>query len=94
MILLELYAQVLEANGYTVERHPRLGTREIVEPALESGQIDLVPEYKKQVAFFDFACQELIRQSEAKNLEGATLAYVQLTTGCVQCHKVMRDVKK
>src|SRR5438067_222493 len=44
-ILQELYAQVLETNGYTIERHPRLGTREIVEPALESGQIDLVPEY-------------------------------------------------
>ena len=44
-ILMELYAQVLETNGYTIERHPRLGTREIVEPALGSGQIDLVPEY-------------------------------------------------
>jgi osmoprotectant transport system substrate-binding protein len=45
VVLMELYSQVLEANGYTVERHPRLGSREIVEPALESGQIDLVPEY-------------------------------------------------
>src|SRR5438309_6143261 len=44
-ILMELYAQVLETNGYTIERHPRLGTREIVEPALQSGQIDLVAEY-------------------------------------------------
>jgi osmoprotectant transport system substrate-binding protein len=44
-ILQELYAQILENNGYTIERHTRLGTREIVEPALESGQIDLVPEY-------------------------------------------------
>ncbi len=44
-ILQELYAQVLEANGYTIERHARLGTREIVEPALESGQIDLIAEY-------------------------------------------------
>jgi len=44
-ILQELYAQVLEANGYTIERHTRLGSREIVQPALESGQVDLVPEY-------------------------------------------------
>ena len=44
-VLQELYAGVLEANGYTIERHPRLGSREIVEPALESGQIDIVPEY-------------------------------------------------
>jgi osmoprotectant transport system substrate-binding protein len=45
VILMELYGGVLEANGYTTERHPRLGNREIVEPALESGQIDLVGEY-------------------------------------------------
>ncbi|MCA1646172.1 MAG: ABC transporter substrate-binding protein [Chloroflexi bacterium] len=51
-ILQELYAQVLEANGYTIERHPRLGNREIVEPALESGQIDLVPEYLATIEAF------------------------------------------
>ena len=51
-ILQELYAQVLETNGYTIERHPRLGTREIVEPALELGQIDLVPEYLATVEAF------------------------------------------
>jgi osmoprotectant transport system substrate-binding protein len=44
-VLQELYAGVLEANGYTIERHPRLGSREIVEPALVSGQLDLVGEY-------------------------------------------------
>src|SRR2546425_11132372 len=41
----ELYAQVLEANGYTVTRKFNLGNREIVEPALESGQIDVDAEY-------------------------------------------------
>ena len=51
-ILLELYSQVLEANGYTIERHVGLGTREIVEPALESGQIDLVPEYMATLEAF------------------------------------------
>ena len=45
VILGELYSQILEANGYTIERHLNLGTREIVEPALESGQIDMYPEY-------------------------------------------------
>jgi osmoprotectant transport system substrate-binding protein len=45
LIVAELYGQVLEANGYTVERRLNLGNREIVAPALESGQIDMVPEY-------------------------------------------------
>lgn len=44
-ILGELYAQTLEANGYTVERKFQLGNREIVFPALESGQIDILAEY-------------------------------------------------
>jgi len=41
----ELYSQILEANGYKVTRKFNLGSREIVEPALESGQIDLDAEY-------------------------------------------------
>ncbi len=45
LIVGELYAQVLEASGYKVERKFNLGNREIVQPALESGQIDLDAEY-------------------------------------------------
>jgi cytochrome c556 len=52
------------------------------------------PDYKKQVVFFDFANQELIRQAKEKNLDGATLAYNQLTVSCVQCHKIVRASKK
>jgi osmoprotectant transport system substrate-binding protein len=44
-ILAELYAQILENSGYTVERKFNLGNREIVQPALESGQIDVDAEY-------------------------------------------------
>lgn len=44
-LLAELYAQQLEANGYTVTRKLSLGNREVVEPAIEHGQIDLYPEY-------------------------------------------------
>ena len=44
-ILSELYAQILEANGYTVTRQDASGSREVVFPALESGAIDILPEY-------------------------------------------------
>lgn len=44
-ILAELYAQVLEAGGYKIERRLNLGNREIVAPALEKGEIDLYAEY-------------------------------------------------
>ena len=45
VILAEMYSQVLEANGYQVERRFNLGSREIVAPALETAQIDMYPEY-------------------------------------------------
>ena len=45
LTLGELYSQILESNGYTVTRKFNLGNREIVEPAIESGQIDIDAEY-------------------------------------------------
>ena len=45
-IVAEAYAQVLEAAGYTVNRDGiGIGDRAVLLPALESGQIDLQPEY-------------------------------------------------
>lgn len=44
-LLAELYGQALDAAGFPVAPVRELGSREIVEPALEQGHIDLVPEY-------------------------------------------------
>jgi len=44
-ILMDIYGKALEAKGYTVTYHANLGNREIVEPALASGQIDFYPGY-------------------------------------------------
>jgi osmoprotectant transport system substrate-binding protein len=44
-VLGEVFAQVLEANGFAVERKTNLGNREVVFPALEAGQIDILAEY-------------------------------------------------
>jgi osmoprotectant transport system substrate-binding protein len=44
-VLGELYGQALEAKGYRVAFHLNLGSREVVDPALEQGFVDLVPEY-------------------------------------------------
>lgn len=44
-LVAEIYAQVLEHGGYTVERNLGLGTRDVSSAALFSGQIDLKPEY-------------------------------------------------
>lgn len=44
-IMGELYAQLLEANGYTVERAFDLGATPIAHTAITQGDIDLYPEY-------------------------------------------------
>lgn len=51
-------------------------------------------EYRRQLNYFTLANREILRQAKAKNIEGATLAYNQLTISCVQCHQVVRDAKK
>lgn len=45
-LMAEIYAQALEAAGYRVDRTGiGMGARQVSAPALESGQIDLKPEY-------------------------------------------------
>ncbi len=44
-ILAQLYGQALAHGGYPVEMVLDLGPREIVEPALQQGKVDFVPEY-------------------------------------------------
>lgn len=50
------------------------------------------PAYRTQLRLFQHANAELVRTAEAKNIEGATLAFTQLTTSCVNCHKQLRDL--
>ena len=44
-LVAEMYSQVLDDAGYTVNRRFQLGSREVVFPALQGGEIDVTPEY-------------------------------------------------
>lgn len=44
-IVANMYGDVLQHAGYSVKVEPSLGTRSVVVPALEKGQIDLEPDY-------------------------------------------------
>ena len=44
-IIAEIYAQALEAKDVKVEKKLNIGAREAYIPALENGEIDLLPEY-------------------------------------------------
>ena len=45
VLLAYLYADVLAGRGYRIRVLPGLGTRELVDPALMAGLVQLVPEY-------------------------------------------------
>ena len=51
-LVAEMYAQVLEHAGYTVQRQFDLRSREVSQSALESGQIDLKPEYLSSLLLY------------------------------------------
>lgn len=50
-----------------------------------------LPQYKTQLHAFEYANGAIVRSAQAKNLDGVTLGYTQLTISCVQCHKLVRD---
>ena len=45
------------------------------------------PGYRTQLQVFELANREIERQAKANNLEGAAMAFHQLTTSCVSCHR-------
>ncbi len=47
-------------------------------------------EYRTQHQVFWFTNEALITAARDKNIDGATLAYTQMTVSCVNCHKVLR----
>ena len=70
-IVAEMYAQVLEQAGYTVDRQTDLRSREILYPAMKSGEVDLAPEYTGSLLLYldpeadtSGDAQELIDQLE------------------------------
>ena len=71
-VLGYLYAAVLEAAGVKTKVRPNLGTREIVIPALKSGDIDLLPEY--QGALLNYLDPKAMAAEEGAMQNALTLA--------------------
>ena len=50
-----------------------------------------IPGYRTLMNDFEYANKSLALAARGKNLDGATVAYMQLTFSCVHCHKLIRD---
>jgi osmoprotectant transport system substrate-binding protein len=70
ILVAELYAQVLEQAGFTVERKFNLGATPIAHEALLKGDIDLYPEYTST------GLQEVLKDTERYADAAAILAAV------------------
>jgi hypothetical protein len=51
------------------------------------------PQYEVHSNAFRQAAETLIEKADQKNLDGAALAYLDLTLTCVKCHKYVREVR-
>ncbi len=51
------------------------------------------PEYVRQSDDFRRNADSVTKAAKEKNLDGAALAYVQLTMSCVNCHKHVRETR-
>lgn len=49
------------------------------------------PEYARFTEDFRRQSTDLAREARKKNVDGATVAYFQLTVSCVNCHKLIRS---
>ena len=49
------------------------------------------PKYEFQANAFQRAAETAIEKAKAKNIDGATLAYLDMTLTCVRCHQHARE---
>jgi osmoprotectant transport system substrate-binding protein len=70
-LLAYLYAGALSARGYPVRVLPELGSRELVDPAIMTGLIQLVPEYSGSA--LEFVSLGRVRASASVAITATTL---------------------
>lgn len=85
-----LEALVLEDFEQTVKHSQdlKLLSQESIWNVLQTEQ------YVQHSTDFRRRTDALTAAARKKNLDGAALAYVELTLNCVQCHKYLRDSRK
>jgi osmoprotectant transport system substrate-binding protein len=71
-ILAEIYAQALEAKGYPVTRKLNLGSRELIYPSLQKGELQFIPEYQGSAIAAGFG-KEPVKDAEGEHAQLAKL---------------------
>lgn len=70
------------------------GAEEIVQISKTTEwQFVRTPRFELHTLEFRTAAENLLQKGKERNLDGAALAYVELTLSCVRCHRYVRDVR-
>ena len=78
-LLMEIYAQALEAKGVSVERKPNVGQRDVLYQQLKSDSITVVPEYNGALlAFLDKAATQTTTDTVDQAITGKLPSNLQL----------------
>jgi osmoprotectant transport system substrate-binding protein len=77
ILLAYIYADALAAKGFPVRVLPDLGTRELVEPALMTGLVQLVPEYTGSALNFISLGRRSATSDAAQTYRSLTLSAAQ-----------------
>ncbi|WP_145372268.1 hypothetical protein [Maioricimonas rarisocia] len=64
---------------------------DLLELARQQWTTDESPRYRAHLKDFWITLEGVSEAAEEKKLDGATLAYVQMTISCVKCHKYLRQ---
>ena|SRR5215213_2640882 len=49
------------------------------------------PAYEAHASYFQRSAELAVEKAKARNIDGATLAYVEMTVTCVRCHQYTRE---
>jgi hypothetical protein len=86
--------KVLE--GIALNDFDKIGTHagELIEVSKAAEwKIHKTPQYELYSNEFRRNAETMVKEAKAKNIDGVTLAYVDLTLTCVKCHKHVREVR-
>ena len=60
----------------------------------ETWQLIRSPHYERHSAEFIRATENLVKKAKEKNMDGTSLAYVEMTLSCVRCHQYVREHRR
>jgi len=65
----------------------------LVISKLAEWKVVKTPRYANYSSEFQEIAEKLVKAAKDKNLDAATLAYMEMTSSCVKCHKHVREVR-